>query len=125
MPVQTCDVTPWEWLLDAEAERQESLRGDDPFRQAAALADYEAAREAVRCLGALLVLHGAESREVQKRLGAVFNALAKNAHEAAQAARKRADWAVGRLDALAQRVRELELALADRTAGVGQPGRVA
>ena len=124
MPVQA-DVTPWAWLMDAEAERHEALRGDDPFRQAAALADYEAAREAVRCLGALLVLHGAECREVQKRLGVAFNALAKNAHEAAQAARKRADWAVGRLDALAQRVRELELALADRTAGVGQPGRVA
>ena len=124
MPVQA-DVTPWAWLMDAEAERQEALRGDDPFRQAAALADYEAAREAVRCLGALLVLHGVECREVQKKLGAAFGQLARNAWEAARAARKRADWAVGRLDALTQRVRELELALADRTAGVGQPGRVA
>lgn len=120
MPVQTCDVTPWEWLLDAEAERQESLRGDDPFRQAAALADLLAAREAVRCLGALLVLHGVECREVQKKLGAAFGQLARNAWEAARAARKRADWAVASLDALAQRVAELERRLADRTPGVGR-----
>ena len=120
MPVQTSDVTPWEWLLDAECEREESLRGDDPFRQAAALADLLAAREAVRCLGALLVLHGVECREVQKKLGAAFGQLARNAWEAARAARKRADWAVASLDALAQRVAELERRVADRTPGVGR-----
>lgn len=122
MPVQDAVVPPWEWLLDAQCEAQDALRHEDHIRQTVALADLQAAKESVRCLGGLLVLYGLDTAEAQKKVMAVVGGLAREAWDRARAAEARATRAVEELDALRCRLREVERLLADATAGIGRPG---
>lgn len=112
---------PWQALLDAQMKAQEAARGDDLERQKAALAELERAQEECACVGGLLILMALEhgGLVVQKKLGKVFNGLAQSAYAKAKAAEEAAIDALERIDALTQRIRELERKVEGKTPGTG------
>src|SRR5262245_54657496 len=112
---------PWDHLADCferlrDAERACELAEDDIDRMLDAaeleVANTELARaqEGMRILGELLLRFALEEPglPLQKRIAHVFGGLADAAWERATKAGKRANWAIAELDALKQRVRELE-----------------
>jgi hypothetical protein len=129
MPLQSDgDMTcPWADLADAHAEADEALRTDDADRQRLALDRLEGCRDDCAALGVLLFKYAMERGGLafQKKVAQVFGQLAVAAFDRGKAAMRRADHALDGLDAVKQRLRELERKLDDKTFGVGQPGRVA
>lgn len=99
MPVQ---VTPWQDYWDA-------LDADDP-------AAAGEARERCRVLGVFLLMLAVEDPGLYavRKLREAFGAAGRGAARKAAAAAERADWAIARIDALEQRVRELERAAEGR-----------
>lgn len=126
---------PWDDLADAFERFQDARRArecaEDGFDLALATAELEAAtanleraKERICALGNLLFLYAlAEpSSVVQQKLLELFSNSSQAAWDRATKALKRVAWCVAELDAIKERVRELEEQLARRTPGVGEPG---
>jgi hypothetical protein len=90
-------------------EALEAGRGDDEARQRAALAELDAAREEMGCVGGLLLLMALEhgGLVVQKKLGRVFGGLGVEAYEKAVRAAACVAELTAELDALRCEVKEL------------------
>lgn len=101
---------PWQRLLDAQLECQESERGADEQRQRRALEELDAAREEMGCVGGLLILMALEygGITVQRKLSRVFGGVAADAFNRAVAAEQRVAHALGMIDVLKAKVAELE-----------------
>lgn len=114
---------PWDDLADALERLDEARRHGSDDDIAVSLADARRARERVGALGGLLILMALDHAglPVLKKLAAAFDGLAQSAWDRATRAHKRATWAVNEVQALRQRVAELERRLDDLTPGVGQP----
>lgn len=126
MPVPD-GLAPWDELAAAELECLEANRSGAPERQRAAFEAWLLARERCGLVGGLLLVLALEhaGQAVLKKLDAAFGGLAHAAWDKATTAEQRADWAVAELDALRQRVRELERAVSNLTPGMGEPRKAA
>lgn len=97
-------------------ECQEAARGGDAERRRAAREEMDAACEEMACVGGLLLVmaldHG--GLVIQRRLEQVFGGFTRDAWERARQAQARADRALEDIDALTQRIRELEKRLETR-----------
>lgn len=121
MPVQTLSAVPWEQLADAHEQLADAERHGEPADVDAAREYLRSVREELGLLGTLLVMSALElgSMELQKKLAAVFGQLGVEAFTLAQAAHKRAGHAEARLDAIEQRLREMQRLVDNLTPGVG------
>jgi hypothetical protein len=116
------DPLPWDDLADAYERLAAAERHGSADDVTSARADVARAREHLGALGNLLLLMALDTMAlpIQKRLADVFDGLNRDAWNKAVRAGKRATWAIDQLDALKERVRELE-AIVSKTASVGDP----
>jgi len=123
VPVQD-RLTPWDQLADAYERLHDAERhGGDVD---AAREEVERAKEAMTCLGQLLIvsaLNGGGTLMGQtfaRYFGGVFGVT----REAADSAKGVALKALRELDAMRERVKYLERMVANVTPGIGEPGLV-
>lgn len=121
--MQGCDQLPWEEIADAyDAVREAERRGDMDGMDAAIRWKREC-QEKCAAIGTFLLFmaltHGNSS--VKKMIADQFGSLASAAWEKAQRASRRAKAALADLDAVTQRLKELERRIDNLTPGIGVP----
>jgi hypothetical protein len=120
----TTELTPWDALADAFERLDDARRHGTAETIAAAEADAARARDRVAALGELLL--SAAIREpsllLQKRVRDVFGLDASLAWDHAKQACDLAKRLLAKVDALTQRLGELERRIDSLTPGVGVPG---
>ncbi len=129
-------MTPWDELADAygrllAAQRAHDAAADDLDRAIAmadvrhAEADVKRLRDHLGQLGGLLFVLALENAPDAMRasLDSLVGYLTRATWDRATRAHQRATRALNDVDAMRQRIRELERAMANRTVGVGEPGR--
>ncbi len=117
------DVSPWVEIQDAHEAVQDAERTGDEDALRTALQWKQECEERCGAVGAFLIhmaiAHGSAS--VRKELAVKFGELATAAWEKAQRASRRAKAALAELDAVNQRLRELERRVDNLTPGIGIP----
>lgn len=114
---------PWDELASAEIALLEAQRGGDPDATLKAAERWTLCRQECGLIGGLLLVLALEhaGTPVMKKLAAAFDGLARSAWDKADGAEQRATQARDDVDAMRQRIRELERKVDDLTPGVGDP----
>lgn len=116
----------WDELADAYDALRASERHGSAEEIGTARERVERAKDGLGALGSLLLLFALErgGLAVQRTLRGVFAADESAALEKSIKAGKRATWAIAHLDALQQRIRDLEEQVARLTPTLNEPPRL-
>ena len=123
MPIQAA-AAPWDELADAYERLHEAERHGPECEQDAARDEVRRCRERMGLIGTLLVSLALEhgSMQLQRKLSAVFADLSgREGYKLAQRAMAWISDTRDHMDALTQRVRELERRADELTHGIGEP----